>query len=153
MSKARLARDFSLLYRSFESELAEACSPKHHNLTLLVYGALNGGALSGKYLDGSASSSARFHFAPTFQPRYHAKAAAETTAEYVALAKQHGMSGATLAQAWCYSRHYVGSVIIGATSIEQLEANWQAACVPLSEEVLRRVDDIHVARRNPNLID
>ena len=69
-----IQNDFSLCFRTFESELAEACSPRHLNVGLLAYGVLNGGALSGKYLDGTAPKEARFHFAPTFQPRYRADA-------------------------------------------------------------------------------
>ena len=150
-----IQNDFSLCFRTFESELAEACSPRHLNVGLLAYGVLNGGALSGKYLDGTAPKEARFHFAPTFQPRYRADATNAAIKEYVALAKEHGMSGADLAQAWAYSRWYMGNgaVIIGATSLPQLEANWKAACLRLPEAVLRKIDEIHVRMRNPNLHD
>ena len=56
------------------------------------------------------------------------------------------MSGADLAQAWAYSRWYMGTgaVIIGATSLAQLEANWKAACLRLPDAVLRKIDEIHV---------
>ena len=106
-----------------------------------------------RYADGSASETARFHFAPDFQGRYRDPRSADAAAEYVALAKAHGMDGATLAQAWAYSRWYMGSVIIGATSLEQLEANVKAASVQLSPELLKQIDDVHVGRRNPNLTD
>ena len=46
-----------------------------------------------------------------------------------------------------------GAVIIGATSLAQLEANWAAACLRLPDAVLRKVDEIHVRMRNPNLHD
>ena len=42
---------------------------------------------------------------------------------------------------------------IGATSIAQLEANWAAACLRLPDAVLRKIDEIHVRMRNPNLHD
>ena len=71
----------------------------------------------------------------------------------MALAAEYGLDCATLAQAWAYSRHYMGAVIIGATSIEQLEANWRAATLTLSDELLGQIDAIHVQRRNPNLTD
>ena len=44
-------------------------------------------------------------------------------------------------------------MIIGATSLAQLEENWKAATVVLSEEVLKEIDAIHVKHRNPNLGD
>lgn len=39
-SPVSIQNDFSLCYRKFEGELAEACSRKHHNVSLLVYGAV-----------------------------------------------------------------------------------------------------------------
>ncbi len=152
-----IQNDFSLCYRQFESELAEACSPAHCNVRLLVYGALNGGALTGKYLDvgapSAADASARFNRFPTFQPRYKAVRSAAATREYVALARASNVSPAALAQAWCYSRHYVGCVIIGATSLEQLRENFVARHVQLDEDIFRQIDEIHVRHRNPNLAD
>lgn len=156
-----IQNDFGLLYRTFESELAEACSPKNHGLSLLAYGVLNGGALSGKYLpaaDAPAEPTARFNFVKTigaagFQARYRSELANQAIEEYVAIAKAAGLSAATLAQAWAYSRSYMGAVIIGATSIEQLEANWAAATVRLSDEALAEIDAVHVRIRNPNLSD
>ena len=38
-------------------------------------------------------------------------------------------------------------------SLKQLEANWKAATITLSEEVLAKIDAIHVKKRNPNLTD
>ena len=73
--------------------------------------------------------------------------------EDVSLAQKHGMDGATLAQAWAYSRFYLSCVIIGATSLEQLEANWRAATVQLSDQCLQAIDEIHLRRRDPNKED
>ena len=56
-------------------------------------------------------------------------------------------------KAWAYSRHYMGAVIIGATSIAQLEANWKAATFVLPPEALAEIDAIHCRHRNPNLQD
>lgn len=43
-----IQNSFSLVHRSFESELAEACSPRHLNLGLLPWSALAGGSLTGE---------------------------------------------------------------------------------------------------------
>ena len=45
--------------RSFESELAETCSPRHMNLGLLPWSASAGGSLSGKYLNSTRPPGAR----------------------------------------------------------------------------------------------
>ena len=47
----------------------------------------------------------------------------------------------------------MGAVIVGATSIAQLEANWAAATFALSPEALAEIDQIHCRHRNPNLQD
>lgn len=44
-------------------------------------------------------------------------------AEYAELAKSKGLSVAQLALAWCKSRWYVASTIIGATTMEHLKAS------------------------------
>jgi len=153
-----IQNDFSLCFRTFESELAEACAPAHCNVSLLAYGVLNGGALSGKYLDGSASPGARFNFVQQldmggFQGRYKGERSNAAIREYAALAQSIGVEPAALAQAWAYSREYMGAVIIGATSVAQLEANWAAAKLELSADTLAKIDEIHVRHRNPNLTD
>jgi len=155
-----IQNDFGLCFRTFEGELAEACAPRHHNVGLLAYGVLNGGALSGKYLDGSSEQGARFNFVasgavgePKFQWRYKGERTNAAIKEYVELAKSLGTNCATMAQAWAYSRDYMTAVIIGATSIAQLEANWAAAKYELSAEAIAKIDEIHVRHRNPNLND
>merc|ERR1712023_63030 len=126
-----IQNDFGLCYRRFEEELAETCSAAHYDVRLLVYGALNGGVLSGKYHDNTADTESRMKKFPKFQGRYKSARSMEATRQYIQVAKEEGVTCATMAQAWCYMRHYVGAVIIGATSVKQLEENWKAADVVL----------------------
>ena len=90
---------------------------------------------------------------PTAVAAAPAGAAASSSGAKSKQAKSLGTDGATLAQAWAYSRHYMAAVIIGATSLAQLEANWAAASFELSEETLKKVDEIHMRHRNPNFFD
>lgn len=41
---------FSLLCRPFEGQLAEACAPNHHDISLLPWIPLGGGMLSENYI-------------------------------------------------------------------------------------------------------
>jgi len=142
-----IQNDFSLLDRRFESELAEACSDANHNIGLLAYGALCGGTLSGKgYTDGS-----RHKLFPGFQARYHCEASRAAAARYADIARAEGMSPATLALAWAFSRSFMASVIIGATKLPQLIENIKAADVVLSKETVAKIDAVHTELRNPNL--
>jgi aryl-alcohol dehydrogenase-like predicted oxidoreductase len=55
---------------------------------------------------------------------------------------------------FCKSRWYVGSTIIGATTLEQLREDCAAfEGEDLAEEVLAEIDAIHRAARNPNVFD
>jgi aryl-alcohol dehydrogenase-like predicted oxidoreductase len=144
-----IQNDFSFLDRSFEPELAETCAPRNHNLGFLVYGALAGGTLAGKYLDGNPAD-ARHTLWPTFQPRYHCALSRHAAAGYADIASRHGLHPATLALAWTYSREYVASTIIGATKMPQLKSCIDALDVSLSEEILEEIEQLHSLCSNPN---
>ena len=59
------------------------------------------------------------------------------------------MTPAALALAWCYSRWFVASTIIGATNLKQLQENIDAAEVALSDELVASVNAIHARYTNP----
>ena len=145
-----IQNDFSLLDRRFTGELAETCSARHCNVGLLAYGALCGGTLSGK---PSSTEGSRHQLFPGFQMRYHCPASRAAAAKYADIACAAGLSPATLALAWAYSRHFMTSVIIGATSLAQLDENIKAADVQLSADVLAQIDAVHKEIRNPNHAD
>jgi aryl-alcohol dehydrogenase-like predicted oxidoreductase len=54
-----------------------------------------------------------------------------------------------MALAWCYSRWFVASTIIGATSLAQLKENIDAFEVTLSRQVVDAIDAIHARITNP----
>ncbi|GFH27859.1 aldo_ket_red domain-containing protein, partial [Haematococcus lacustris] len=58
-----------------------------------------------------------------------------------------------MAVAWSCSRWYMGSVIIGATNMQQLKENIEASEITLSAETLAAIDEVHVRRRNPECLD
>lgn len=146
-----IQNDFSLCDRRFEGELAETCSSINHNIGLLAYGALNGGTLSGKYTGGAKPDGARHSAFPNFQGRYLAPRSLAASEKYAALARSNGLTPAQLALAWAFSRSYMASVIIGATSVEQLLENLSAADIVLPQAVLNAIDAIHLEQRNPNV--
>jgi aryl-alcohol dehydrogenase-like predicted oxidoreductase len=148
-----IQNDFSLCDRRFESELAETCSSVNCNLGLLAYGALNGGMLSGKYAGGQKPEGARHTLFANFQARYTFAKSLAASEKYSAIAKEAGLTPAQLALAWAYSRHYMASVIIGATKQEQLLECVMAAEIELSKATLAAIEAVHMDHRNPNLRD
>lgn len=91
---------------------------------------------------------------PAFQSRYFAQASTVACGKYRTLAAQHGLSASELALAWAYRQHFMGAVIIGATSEEHVRENVCAAEIQhqLSEDVLAKIDAVHFARPNPNVV-
>ena len=56
--------------------------------------------------------------------------------------------------AWCQSKDYCTSAIIGATNLQQLKENCEPFledAAPLSEETLQRINAIHMSCPNPIL--
>lgn len=144
-----LQNDFSLTDRSFEPELAEACAPRHLDIGFLAYGALCGGFLTGKYLNGARPRS-RHTTWPTFQPRYHCEPVRWATEAYVAIAARHGLTPTELALGWVYSRDYVTSTIVGATTMDQLKACIAAKEVVFPASALDEIEQQHLRCPNPN---
>lgn len=143
-----IQNDFSLMNRTFEPELAEACAPRNFNMHLLVYGGLAGGTLSGKYHRDPAAEGRHKSF-PQFQPRYHGPLAMAATTKYLALAEELGMTGTELALAWMLSLPYVGSIITGASNPNQVDEQASATDVTLSQEAIEALDAIQAEHQNP----
>lgn len=144
---ASIQNPYSLLNRTFEIGLAE-CSIREQ-VGLLAYSPLAFGVLSGKYLDGARPAGARLTRWERFA-RYAGQRAEQATADYVALAREHGLDPAQMALAYVTGREFVTSNIIGATTMEQLAANIDSAEMALSDEVLAGIEAIHADNPDPS---
>jgi aryl-alcohol dehydrogenase-like predicted oxidoreductase len=120
------------------------------NLGLLAYSPLAFGHLSGKYLGGAKPANARFTLFPQFGPRYGKPNVGPASAAYAELAASRGLSPAQLALAFCKSRFFVASTIIGATSLNQLRENIDAFSIDLDGETLKAIDELHLRFTNPS---
>lgn len=139
---------YNLTARGFETSLLdEACM--RENVSLLAYSPLSFGQLSGKYLDNPKAHGRLTIFPPTWSPRYLRPPVLQAVKEYAGLARANGMTPAQMALAWCYSRWFVASTIIGATTLEQLKENIDAAQVTLSADVIEAINAIHARITNP----
>ena len=138
---------YHLANRSFETALDEVCF--RENVGLLAYSPLAFGQLTAKYLRDPQANGRLTLFPPTWSPRYLRPAVFEAAKRYAALAEANGMTPTQLALAWCYSRWFVASTIIGATSLAQLKENIDAYAVTLSDEVIAGVNRIHAELMNP----
>lgn len=75
-------------------------------LRLLSYGALAGGTLSGKYLNGAENPTSRHTLFKGFQARYICEATSSATALYAQLAESKGLTPTQLALGWAAGRWY-----------------------------------------------
>lgn len=138
---------YSLLNRTYEVGLAEFS--QRENIDLLAYSPLGFGVLTGKYLRSEDTSKARLTIFVGYT-RYSNDQAKRATEKYVKLAEQIGLSATHMALAYVNSRPFLGSNIIGATSIEQLKQNIESAEIDLSEEVVEQIETIHKEIPNPS---
>jgi aryl-alcohol dehydrogenase-like predicted oxidoreductase len=139
---------YNLTARGFETSLLdETCFREH--VGLLAYSPLAFGQLSAKYLDDPAAHGRLTIFPPSWSPRYLRPTVLAACASYAALARANGMTPAQMALAWCYSRWFVASTIIGATTLAQLKENIDAADIVLPAHVIAEIDAIHARLPNP----
>ena len=115
---------------------------------LLAYSPLAQGYLTGKYLDGARPPGARTTLFDRGQ-RYQGPSAEPAIKAYVALAREHGLSPAQLALKFCATRAFMTSVIIGATTMEQLVHDIDAFDAPWSDALEKSIEDIQATYPNP----
>jgi aryl-alcohol dehydrogenase-like predicted oxidoreductase len=144
---ASIQNAYSLVNRSFEQGLDEVCF--REQLGLLAYSPLAFGQLTGKYVDDAKAHGRLTLFPPNWSPRYLRPSVFEASRRYATLARAHGLTPAQLALAWCYSRWFVASTIIGATTLAQLQENIDAFQVSLSKDVIDAIEAIHAESCNP----
>ena len=143
---ATIQNEYSLMYRTYDLDLAELSH--HEDVGLLAYTPLAGGLLSGKYSGGAIPDGARGSIDDTIGGRRTPRSL-EVADKYVALARDHGLDPAQMAIAFCLTRPFMASVIIGATDLDQLEAVLGAANVVLSDEVMAGISQIHRDHPSP----
>ncbi len=137
---------YSLLNRTFEAGLAEVC--RHRNVGLLAYSPLAFGHLTGKYLN-DANAQRRITLFPNFGQRYAKTNVPAASQEYARIAREAGMSPATMALAYARTRWFTSSVILGATTLEQLKENLESAEIVLTADVLEQIEAVHKRYPNP----
>ncbi len=144
---------YCLVSRALENGLDETM----HRLgvSLLAYSPLAFGLLTGKYdLGGTegpdAPKGARIaSYESVRKQRWGRPDALKAARRYNALARDHGMTPARLALAFCYTKWQIASTIIGVTSVAQLDEDLDAWGTTLSPELLAEIDKIRWEMRDP----
>ena len=137
---ATVQNEYNLLYRHYDLDMAELSH--HEDVGLLAYSPLAAGILSGKYLDGAVPAGSRAALNRNLGGRLQPLQEPAVEA-YLDIAKRHGLDLAQMALAYCLTKPFMASVIIGATTMDQLKTDIGAADVTLSPEVLKEIEKVH----------
>lgn len=137
---------YHLMNRTFEAGLAEVC--RHAKVGMLAYSPLAFGHLTGKYLVGPQAKG-RITLFQGFGQRYNKPGVPAASKEYVRIAREAGLSPAQMALAFARTRWFNSSVILGATSVQQLQENLGSAEVTLAAELLEKIEAVHKLHPNP----
>ena len=136
-----IQNQYSLTNRTFEIGLAEMAIKEQ--VGLLGYSTLGMGVMSGKYLNGAQPPGARFTISERNRGRYDPPHAQQAVQKYVEVAQNNNLDPAQMALAFALSREFMTSVIVGATSLEQLKIDIDAADITLSQKVLDEIEAVH----------
>ena len=149
---ASVQNPYSLLNRSWENAMDETC----HRLGvgLLAYSPLGVGLLSGKYdamgTESPDSPQGRIaRYESVRKQRWGRREVLPAARLYNALARQHGLTPAQMALAFCYTKWQVASTIIGVTSLAQLDEDLDIWGTQLPAELLAQIDAIRWQHRDP----
>ncbi|MCB1518869.1 MAG: aldo/keto reductase [Hyphomicrobiaceae bacterium] len=133
-----IQNEYNFLRRYYDMDLAELAH--HEDVGLLAYSPLAAGAISGKYLGGVLPKGTRGELAGS---AYRNNELTEPAIRaYIELAKSHDLDVCQMAIAFCLTKPFMTSVIIGATNMDQLKTDIDAANLTLGDDVLDDIQSI-----------
>jgi aryl-alcohol dehydrogenase-like predicted oxidoreductase len=128
---------YNLLKRQAEVEILPMAQAL--GLAAIVYSPTAGGLLTGKYAGAARPAAARLVENAMYQSRYGDASNWAAAEAFTALAGEMGLAPATLAVGWVASHPAVTSVLLGARSVEQLDASLAAADLVLDDATHARM--------------
>jgi len=138
---------YNLLNRSYEVGLAEISI--REKIGCLAYSPLASGYLSGKYRNKAFPKGSRMERDFDFWTRYRKPNIDEAVEEYFKISEEHNLDMSQMSIKFCEIQDFVTSVIIGATSMEQLKTNIESVNVNLSDDVIKKINKIQTIYPNP----
>ena len=138
---------YSLLCRTYEIGLSEISIREKSGL--LAYSPLAGGFLTGKYRNNNLPENSRQKLFADYYTRYSNSSASSVIEKYYNIAKKFGLDFAQMSIKFCEIQKFLTSVIIGATTMEQLKINIESVSVNLEEEILKEINNVQIKYPNP----
>ena len=138
---------YNLLNRTYEIGLAEASIREKSGL--LAYSPLASGIMSGKYRNGAMPDGSRMKLFGDRFPRYKTKNTTNAVEEYYKISKKYNLDLAQMSLKFCELQPFMTSVIIGATSMDQLKTDIESVNVNLSEDIIKEINEVQKLYPNP----
>ena len=138
---------YSLLCRTYEIGLSEISIREKSGL--LAYSPLAGGFLTGKYRNNNLPENSRQKLFADYYTRYSKPGVSPVIEKYYNIAKKFSLDFAQMSIKFCEIQKFLTSVIIGATTMEQLKINIESVSVNLEDEILKEINDVQIKYPNP----
>ena len=138
---------YNLLNRTYEVGLAEMSV--REKAGLLAYSPLACGYLSGKYRNNQMPKGTRIERDGDFWSRYNKPNAGKAIDAYYEVAQKYELDLAQMSLKFLEIQPFVTSVIIGATTMEQLKTNIESVNVDLKNEIIKEINDVQTIYPNP----
>ena len=138
---------YSLLNRSYEVGLAEVSI--REQIGCLAYSPLASGYLSGKYRNGALPKGSRIERDFDFWARYRKPNTEKAVEEYYKISKKYNLDISQMSIKFCEAQDFMTSVIIGATTMEQLKTNIESVKVKLDKEIIKEINEVQKIYPNP----
>jgi aryl-alcohol dehydrogenase-like predicted oxidoreductase len=116
---------------------------------LLAYSPLACGYLSGKYRNNQMPKGTRIERDGDFWSRYNKPNAGKAIDAYYEVAQKYELDLAQMSLKFLEIQPFVTSVIIGATTMEQLKTNIESVNVDLKNEIIKEINDVQTIYPNP----
>ena len=138
---------YNLLNRTYEIGLAEISI--REKIGLLAYSPLASGYLTGKYRNNQLPKNSRMERDGDFWTRYNKPNTTRAVDAYYEIAKKHNIDFAQMSLKFCEIQPFMTSVIIGATTLDQLKTNIESVNINLSDEVVNEINEVQKIYPNP----
>ena len=138
---------YSLLNRSYEVGLAEVSI--RENIGCLSYSPLASGYLTGKYRNKQFPKGSRMERDFDFWTRYRKPNMEEAVEDYYKISQKFDLDMSQMSIKFCEVQDFMTSVIIGATTMEQLKTNVESVKVKLDSEVIKEINNVQKKYPNP----
>jgi len=139
---------YSLVNRAYEIGLAEISI--RDEIGLLAYSPLASGYLSGKYRNEKYPKGSRMERDWDFwKYRYNTPNLKNAVEEYCKISEKYNLNMSQMSLKFCEIQPFMTSVIIGATTMEQLKTNIESVNVNLSDDVIKEINKVQTIYSNP----